>query len=133
MDPVNGQYHCHSTDHLNQRYFQRNGIQRKSTACDENSSRLDKFRQNTQKVSKGPSHPQYPIITSTRNGYSPWPAYATVQSRQRPNRASILPPGVISSNGHDSDSIGRTIRRFASVQLRSKPGMSSKGRLETNT
>ena len=131
MDTVNGQYHCHSTDQLNQRYFQRNGVQRKSTSCEENTPRLDKLRQNTKKISSGSSHPQfsYPIINSTRNGYSPWPAYATVQVRQRHNRASILPPGVIGSNGHDTDSIGGTIRRFASVQLRSKPGTSSKGRL----
>ena len=131
IDSVKGQYHCHSTDKSNHHYFHRNEPQRKSTTCEENRSMLDKLRQNKQNVSGGPSHSQfsYPIFNSKTNGYSPWPAYATVQVRQRHNRTSILPPGAIGCNGHNIDTNGGTIRRYSSVQLRSKPANSSKGRI----
>ena len=75
--------------------------------------------------------PQYihPASSQIKNGYIPWPAYATVQNRQRHHRASILPPGVTTrSSIQDNDGMGGAIRRFASVQLRSKSAATSKGR-----
>ena len=137
-----GQYyrHCHSTDQLNQQqkyHFQRNGFQRASMInVEEKNSKYEKFRYNTLRSSGFPcaTNLSYPNPKSIKNGYTPWPIYATVQVRQNKKRSSILPPGVKNCNAADIEgTTGGTIRRYASVQLRSKQGSSSsKGRIIQN-
>lgn len=137
-----GQYyrHCHSTDQLNQQqkyHFQRNGFQRASMInVEEKNSKYEKFRYNTLRSSGFPcaTNLSYPNPKSIKNGYTPWPIYATVQVRQNKKRSSIFPPGVKNCNAADIEgTTGGTIRRYASVQLRSKQGSSSsKGRIIQN-
>ena len=134
----NNEYHCHlPNDQHGHNNFPRNGYFRKSIAGEANYAKVEKPHYNnrgynTIRVSNGSSPSQpfvYPTSSQLQNGHIPWPAYATVQNRQRHHRASILPPGVTSDGSiQDNDGLGGTIRRFASIQLRSKSVASSKGR-----
>ena len=133
LDSGNNEYHCHlPNEQLGQTNFPRNGYFRKSIACEAIYAKVEKPYYNTQRIPNDNLHsPQYihPASSQIKNGYIPWPAYATVQNRQRHHRASILPPGVTTrSSIQDNDGMGGAIRRFASVQLRSKSAATSKGR-----
>ena len=119
---TNGQFHCHSTNHLN-----RYNLHRQSTTFEENNSTSERMRYNTLRL-PSTSHTKFSQHTSNPNGHGNIHTYATVQVRQRHTRASILPPGVVSCNGKYVDRYGGKIRRFASVQLRPKTGVSHKGR-----
>ena len=138
FDSGNNQYHCHlPNEQHGQNNFPRNGYFRQSIACEAIYSTVEKSKFNTQRISNGNLHSQpfiYPTSSQIKNGYIPWPAYATIQNRQRNQRASILPPGVTNNNlMHDNDGIGGTIRRFASIQLRSISAATSKGRRFSNS
>ena len=133
MDSGKYEYHCQSSNQqLDRNNFQRNGHLRKSIACERNCVKIEKPLYNTLRAPKGSFYSQqfvYQTSSHNRNGYEHWPVYATVQNRQRQHRASILPPGMITNNiGQDNDGIGGTIRRFASIQLRSKNATAPKGR-----
>ena len=135
MDSRKNDYHCHSSSqgHIN---FPRNGYLRKSIACEANYAKIEKPRYNTLRASNGSSYSQqfiYQTSNQNRNGFEQWPVYATVQHRQRHQRPSILPPGVMSNNiGQDNDGVGGTIRRYASIQLRSNNTTAPKGRKRKN-